>query len=180
MLDALLRGADLACQVSIREGFEIKVTEVRNSILALSLVAYTLPEQAIHKTRWIIATRAGGIPLQIRDGVDGKLVPPGDPKAIAEAMIEYYTSEKGTCKTGESRGNDTDRPLGGRWTNEGAGPREELFSIGNATMWQVRISLTPLWIFAYAILVHLELCSGFQSRASSGPSRKTTQTPGVS
>lgn len=115
-----------------------------NSILVLSLVAYTFPEQAIHKTRWIIATRAGGIPLQIRDGVDGKLVPPGDSKAIAEAMIDYYTSGKDKCKTGESRGNNTDRPLGGRWTSEGDGPREELFSIGNATMWHVRTSLTLL------------------------------------
>jgi hypothetical protein len=25
--------------------------------------------------------------------------------------------------------------LGGRWTEDGSGPREELFSIGNATMW---------------------------------------------
>lgn len=118
-----------------------------NSILVLSLTAYTLylpGTQAIHKTRWIIATRAGGIPLQIRDGVDGKLVPPGDPKAIAEAMLDYYTSEKGKCKTGESRGNYTDRPLGGRWTDEDEGPREELFSIGNATMWHVSTSLAPL------------------------------------
>lgn len=103
-----------------------------------------LSEQAIHKNRWIIATRAGGIPLQIRDGVDGKLVPPGDSKAIAEAMVDYYTSGKDECKTGESRGNNTGRPLGGRWTSEGDGPREELFSIGNATMWHVRTSMTPL------------------------------------
>ena len=112
--------------------------------LALSLLTYILPDQAIHKTRWIIATRAGGIPLQIRDGVDGKLVPPGDPKAIAEALIEFYTSGKGERKTGESRGNYTDRPLGGRWTGEGEGPREELFSIGNATMWHVSTSVTRL------------------------------------
>jgi glycosyltransferase involved in cell wall biosynthesis len=113
-----------------------------NSILVPNLVAYVLSGQAIHKSRWIIATRAGGIPLQIRDGVDGKLVPPGNPKAIAEAMIDYYTSEKDKCKTGESRGNYTDRPLGGRWTSEGEGPREELFSIGNATMWHVSTSMT--------------------------------------
>ena len=71
-------------------------------------------------------------------------MPPGDPKAIAEAMLDYYTSERGKCKTGESRGNYTDRPLGGRWTDEGEGPREELFSIGNATMWHVSTSLAPL------------------------------------
>lgn len=59
-------------------------------------------------------------------------------------MLDYYTSERGKCKTGESRGNYTDRPLGGRWTDEGEGPREELFSIGNATMWHVSTSLAPL------------------------------------
>jgi len=112
--------------------------------VALNLVAYISLEQAIHKTRWVIATRAGGIPLQIRDGVDGKLVPPNNPKAIAEAMIEFYTSEKDKCKTAESRGNYTDRPLGGRWTDEGEGPREELFSIGNATMWHVSTCVTPI------------------------------------
>ncbi|EIN08341.1 UDP-Glycosyltransferase/glycogen phosphorylase [Punctularia strigosozonata HHB-11173 SS5] len=118
LLDALMRGADIACQVSTREGFEIKVTE------------------AIHKTRWIIATRAGGIPLQIRDNIDGKLVPRGDPDAIAAALVDFYTMGKDEAKTGESRGNEVERPLGGRWDNEGSGPREELFTIGNATMWQ--------------------------------------------
>lgn len=118
LLDALIRGADVACQVSTREGFEIKVTE------------------AIHKTRWVIATKAGGIPLQIRDGVDGTLVPPGDPQSIAQALVNFYTSGKDIKKTGESRGNETVRPLGGRWDDRGEGPREELFTVGNATMWQ--------------------------------------------
>jgi alpha,alpha-trehalose phosphorylase (configuration-retaining) len=68
-------------------------------------------------------------------------VPPGDPEAIAAAMIDFYTSGKGKGKTGESRGNYMERPLGGRWTDEGEGPREELFSIGNATMWQVSTSV---------------------------------------
>ncbi|KZV97737.1 hypothetical protein EXIGLDRAFT_764100 [Exidia glandulosa HHB12029] len=116
LLDALMRGADIACQVSTREGFEIKVTE------------------AIHKRRWIIATKAGGIPLQIRDGLDGTLVPPGDPRAIADAMLDFYGSGKYE-RMREVDGNHVDRPLGGRWTGEGEGPREELFTIGNATMW---------------------------------------------
>ncbi|KDQ58564.1 glycosyltransferase family 4 protein [Jaapia argillacea MUCL 33604] len=117
LLDALMRGADLVCQVSTREGFEIKVTE------------------AIHKNKWIIATKAGGIPLQIRDGVDGKLVPPADPNAIAMALAEFYSSGKELNTSGESRGNCPDKPLGGRWAgNEGEGPREELFTIGNATI----------------------------------------------
>jgi hypothetical protein len=31
LLDALMRGADLACQVSTREGFEIKVSTLRST-----------------------------------------------------------------------------------------------------------------------------------------------------
>jgi alpha,alpha-trehalose phosphorylase (configuration-retaining) len=100
--------------------------------------------EAIHKTRWIIATKAGGIPLQVRDGVDGVLVPPGDPKAIADAIYDFYSSGKDQQKTGESRGNYVARPLGGRWTDDGEGPREELFSVGNATMWHVSIFFEPI------------------------------------
>lgn len=140
LLDALMRGADLACQVSTREGFEIKVRSCCGSCpLLIILTAVCQVTEAIHKTRWIIATRAGGIPLQIRDGIDGALVPPGDPKAIAGAMYDFYASGKDKDKTGESRGNDGARPLGGRWTDEGSGPREELFTIGNATMWHVSL-----------------------------------------
>lgn len=74
----------------------------------------------------------------MRDGVDGALVPPGDPRAIAHALFDFYASGKDAHRTGESRGNDATRPLGGRWTDDGAGPREELFTVGNATMWHVR------------------------------------------
>ncbi|KAG8927276.1 hypothetical protein FRC03_009834 [Tulasnella sp. 419] len=116
LLDAMMRGCDVACQVSTREGFEIKVTE------------------AVHKTRWIIATQAGGIPLQVRDGRDGRLVPPADPQGICDALVEFYSSGKEQA-TGEIRGNDINKPLGGRWDEDGDGPREELFTVGNATMW---------------------------------------------
>ncbi|KZT23666.1 glycosyltransferase family 4 protein [Neolentinus lepideus HHB14362 ss-1] len=94
LLDALMRGADVACQVT----------------------------EAIHKTRWVIATKAGGIPLQIRDGVDGTLVPPGDPQAITQALVSFYTSGKDIGRTGESRGNETRGPLGGAVEGEGRGP----------------------------------------------------------
>jgi alpha,alpha-trehalose phosphorylase (configuration-retaining) len=135
LLDALMRGADLACQVSTREGFEIKVCFVFHFKWKTVFDAYLEVTEAIHKTRWIIATKAGGIPLQIRDGKDGILVPPGDAQAISGALYDFYASGKDQEHTGEQEGNVLNRPLGGRWTDEGRGPREELFSIGNATMW---------------------------------------------
>lgn len=57
---ALLRQARVAWQLSIREGFEVKVTE------------------ALLKGTPVIATKAGGIPLQVRDGETGFLVEIGD------------------------------------------------------------------------------------------------------
>ena len=55
-----MRKATVAWQLSLREGFEVKVTE------------------AIMKGVPIVATKAGGIPLQVRDGETGFLVEVGD------------------------------------------------------------------------------------------------------
>ncbi|GAA5912267.1 uncharacterized protein JCM6883_003301 [Sporobolomyces salmoneus] len=76
LFNTILRGSDVVCQVSTREGYEIKVTE------------------AISKGKWIIGTKAGGIPLQIRDGIDGRLVEPHDPHGISNALIEFYDLRK--------------------------------------------------------------------------------------
>lgn len=80
LLNAMLRGSSVALQLSHREGFEVKVTE------------------AISKGIPVIAYRTGGIPLQIRSGVNGLLIKTGDTKQVAEALYRYFTDAKWRAK----------------------------------------------------------------------------------
>lgn len=75
VLNALLSKATIALQLSTREGFEIKVSE------------------AIHKGKPIIATRAGGIPLQVENHKNGFLVDVGDTDTVAQHLYELWTDE---------------------------------------------------------------------------------------
>ncbi|KAJ6018918.1 hypothetical protein N7522_000985 [Penicillium canescens] len=75
VLNAILSKAVIALQLSTREGFEVKVSE------------------AIHKGKPVIATRAGGIPLQIEDGKNGFLVDVGDTDTVARYLFELWTDE---------------------------------------------------------------------------------------
>ncbi|MBI3610829.1 MAG: glycosyltransferase [Nitrospirae bacterium] len=43
---------------------------------------------AMAMARPVVATRTGGIPEMVEDGLNGRLVPPRDPAAMAEALIE--------------------------------------------------------------------------------------------
>jgi glycosyltransferase involved in cell wall biosynthesis len=43
--------------------------------------------------RPVIATKAGGMPEMVKDGVTGLLVPPRDPKAMAQAILFYYRDQ---------------------------------------------------------------------------------------
>ncbi|GAA5967945.1 hypothetical protein JCM21900_006945 [Sporobolomyces salmonicolor] len=133
LLNAMLRGADVVCQVSTREGYEIKVSE------------------AVHKGKWVIATKAGGIPLQIRDGIDGQLVEPNDPEGIALALLSFYSSDKLKRSRSELTQNDIAHVLGGRFSDDGAGPSERDLSLGNATMWHF------LWSRLCGISDHVQL-----------------------
>ncbi|KAF3386359.1 Trehalose phosphorylase [Penicillium rolfsii] len=74
ILNALLSKAHIVLQLSIREGFEVKVSE------------------AIHKGKPVIVTRAGGIPLQVKDQKNGFLVDVGDTDAVARHIFELWTN----------------------------------------------------------------------------------------
>lgn len=58
-----------------REGFEVKVTE------------------AINKRVPIIASDAGGIPLQVKEGKNGWIVPAGDAAAVSEILYKIHKGE---------------------------------------------------------------------------------------
>ncbi|RAL01741.1 putative trehalose synthase (Ccg-9) [Aspergillus ibericus CBS 121593] len=75
VLNALLSKAKVALQLSTREGFEVKVSE------------------AIHKGTPVIATKAGGIPLQVADKKNGFLVEVGDTDAVAQHLFDLCTDE---------------------------------------------------------------------------------------
>lgn len=75
VLNALLSKSKIALQLSRREGFEIKVSE------------------AAHKGKPVIVTRAGGLPLQVKNGESGFLVDVGDTDAVAQRLYELWTDD---------------------------------------------------------------------------------------
>jgi len=76
ILNSILRGARVCLQLSIREGFEIKVSE------------------AIHRSIPVIAYRSGGIPHQIRDGYNGFLVKTGDYQEVTRLLYRIFTDNE--------------------------------------------------------------------------------------
>ncbi|KAG0641036.1 hypothetical protein HOY80DRAFT_1021575 [Tuber brumale] len=75
MLNAMITTAKIVVQLSLREGFEVKVSE------------------ALHHGKPVVATRSGGIPLQIEDGKSGFLVEVGDTDAVANRLFDLYTND---------------------------------------------------------------------------------------
>jgi hypothetical protein len=76
MLDALMASAKIALQLSLREGFEVKVSE------------------ALHAGKPVVASNTGGIPLQIQHGKSGYLTEVGDNDAVAKHLFDLYTDDK--------------------------------------------------------------------------------------
>ncbi|KAG0136197.1 trehalose synthase [Tuber indicum] len=75
MLNASLTTSKLVVQLSLREGLEVKVSE------------------ALHHGKPVVATRAGGIPLQIEHGKSGFLVEVGETQSVADHLFDLYTND---------------------------------------------------------------------------------------
>jgi alpha,alpha-trehalose phosphorylase (configuration-retaining) len=76
ILNMLLRESAVALQLSIKEGFEVKVTE------------------ALMKGKPMIAYHVGGIPLQIENGINGYLVEEvGNTTKVAQHLYDLLTDE---------------------------------------------------------------------------------------
>ncbi|KAG0134968.1 trehalose synthase [Tuber indicum] len=73
ILNAMITTAKIVLQLSLREGFEVKVSE------------------ALYHGKPVVATRAGGIPLQIQHGKSGFLVEVGDTDSVANHLFDLYT-----------------------------------------------------------------------------------------
>ncbi|KAG0636836.1 hypothetical protein HOY80DRAFT_1017229 [Tuber brumale] len=102
MLNAILTTAKLVVQLSLREGFEVKVSE------------------ALHHGKPVIATRAGGIPLQIQHGKSGFLVDVGDTTSVADHLFNLYTNDDLYTRMSE---------------HAKASVSDEVGTVGNAACW---------------------------------------------
>ena len=76
LLNIMIANAHVVLQLSTREGFEVKVSE------------------ALHAGRPVIVSNVGGIPLQVKDKVNGFLVTPGDFKTVAGHLMDLFTDEE--------------------------------------------------------------------------------------
>jgi len=68
-----------------REAFE------RCSLFVLPSLSEGLPVALLEAMAWgraIVATRVGGVPDVVTDGVEARIVPPGDPAALADAIMQ--------------------------------------------------------------------------------------------
>ncbi|KAG0635581.1 hypothetical protein HOY80DRAFT_1056958 [Tuber brumale] len=75
MLNVMITTAKIVVQLSLREGFELKVSE------------------ELHHRKPVLATGAGGIPLQVEDGKSGFLVEVGDTDTVTNRLFDLYTND---------------------------------------------------------------------------------------
>lgn len=82
MVNAIQRAASVIIQKSIREGFGLTVTE------------------GLWKEKPVVASKVGGIPLQIENGRTGYLVEPRDHRGFADRIIELLQDPEGAHEMG--------------------------------------------------------------------------------
>jgi glycosyltransferase involved in cell wall biosynthesis len=75
-LDRILPAFSIFCLSSHLEGLGTSL---------LDAMAFGLP---------VVATAAGGIPEAVDDGVSGRIVPPRDPTALADALADVLSDEE--------------------------------------------------------------------------------------
>lgn len=76
LVNAIQRFSDVIIQKSVKEGFALTVTE------------------ALWKGKPVVAGNIGGIPYQIKDGINGFLVDPYDYKMCADRVIRLLQNER--------------------------------------------------------------------------------------
>jgi glycosyltransferase involved in cell wall biosynthesis len=102
LLNVLMANAHVALQLSTREGFEVKVSE------------------ALHHGVPIIATRRGGIPLQVEHGKSGFLVDVGEHDAVANYLNHLFTDDEAYDRMSEYASTHVS---------------DEVSTVGNALSW---------------------------------------------
>ena len=58
--------------------------------------------EAMAAGRAVVATEASSLPEIVRDGVDGRLVPPRSPDALAAALVELGSAPELRARMGEA------------------------------------------------------------------------------
>jgi glycosyltransferase involved in cell wall biosynthesis len=102
ILNALMHNAHVALQLSTREGFEVKVSEA---------LKHGVP---------IIATRRGGIPLQVKHELSGFLVESGEHQKVAKYLYHLFTDEDAYAEMSAAAA---------------ANVSDEVSTVGNALSW---------------------------------------------
>ncbi|WWC91987.1 uncharacterized protein L201_006941 [Kwoniella dendrophila CBS 6074] len=134
ILGCILQGAWVATQLSTREGFEVKVTE------------------AVNKRVPIIASDAGGIPLQVKHGKNGWIVPTGDREAVANLLFDIWEGKakvhRDLSSNRELNGKSDPNSIAQAWVgdfdkeaekvhlDEGS-TSEDFWTVGNSTRWML-------------------------------------------
>jgi D-inositol-3-phosphate glycosyltransferase len=98
--DALVAALGLGDAVRIHDRY-VPNEDVEAYFRAADLVVlpYTSATQsgiaqiALSFERPVVVTRVGGLPEAVREGETGFVVPPGDPQALAQVLVEFFTTD---------------------------------------------------------------------------------------